>query len=141
MLVDLIETSSKAVAKAIASSPSWRQNAKRTSHTRALEIVNEEAMDLKTVLKKIFGGERLRKSMDWALSVGGDDDLSGFLNKLDEMEKRLFHQGSLAVAQKEQWTMFGNRYVFVTQNKKRVVPRPVSPDPPEASETKRQRVQ
>jgi hypothetical protein len=44
MLVDLIERSSKKVAKAIASTPRWCST-RRMAHTKALEQVSEEATD------------------------------------------------------------------------------------------------
>lgn len=109
LLVDLILHSSEKVATAIASSPGWRQNARRTAHTRALEQVSEDATELKRTLLKTFAGERLRQMFNWALSTGGDDDVSKFLAKLTEMEKRLFHTGATAVANKEHWTVFGSR--------------------------------
>jgi Zn-dependent M32 family carboxypeptidase len=52
MLVELIERSSKKVAKAIASTPGWR-NARRTKHTQALEKVMQEAIDLRRTLLKV----------------------------------------------------------------------------------------
>jgi hypothetical protein len=148
MLVDLIEQSSHKVAKAIASSPRWRQNAKRTAHTRALEQVSEDASELKRTLLKTFAGQRLRRTFDWALSTGGDDDVSGYLSKLTEMEQRLFHRGSTAVAAKEQWTLFGNRRLWANNKRSMTATttagptsRPVSPDQqPDGGSNKRQRV-
>jgi hypothetical protein len=107
-LVNLIERSSKKVAKAIASTPRWR-NARRTAHTQALERVSEEATELRRTLLKTYAGERLRKALNWALSSGGDDDVSSYLSLLTEMEQRLFHQGAAAQAAYEQWKLFGNR--------------------------------
>lgn len=148
MLVDLIEQSSQKVAKAIASSPRWRQNARRTAHTRALEQVSEDASELKRTLLKTFAGQRLRRTFDWALSTGGDDDVSSYLSKLTEMEQRLFHRGSAAVAAKEQWILFGNRRLWT--NKRSIAaattsnvgePTPVSPDQPQdGGSSKRQRL-
>ncbi|KAL3940245.1 MAG: hypothetical protein SGBAC_005180 [Bacillariaceae sp.] len=122
ILVDLIQHSSEKVATAIASTPRWRQNAKRTTHSRALEQVSEEAALLKRTLLKTFAGERLRQMFDWALSTGGDDDVSKFLAKLTEMEQRLFHTGATAVANKEHWSVFGSRRLVssnATANKRR----------------------
>ena len=55
LLVDMIEQSSRKVAKAIASSPRWRKNAKRTAHTRALEQASEDANELKKTFPVIIG--------------------------------------------------------------------------------------
>ena len=134
MLVDMIEQSSKKVAQAIASSPRWRKNAKRTAHTRALEQASEDAKELKLTLLKTFSGERLRRTFDWSLSTGGDDDVSHYLSKLTEMEQRLFYKGSSAVAAKEQWALFGNRRLLAGMQRKRMTSlgqttsRTVSPD-------------
>jgi hypothetical protein len=109
MLVDLIERSSTKVARAITSLPRWR-SARRLAHTQALEQASEEARDLKRTLIKMYSGERLRKVFDWSQSSGGgDDDVSGYLSKLTEMEQRLFYTGSTTVAALEDWKLFGNR--------------------------------
>jgi hypothetical protein len=146
MLVDLIEQSSQNVAKAIASSPQWRQNARRSAHTRALEKVSEDASELKRTLLKTFAGQRLRRTFDWALSTGGDDDVSRYLSKLTEMEQRLFQSGSTAVAAKEQWTLFGNRRLWgnkrsMTTTTAGPTAKLVSPEQqPDGGSNKRQRV-
>lgn len=109
MLVDLIERSSTKVARAITSIPRWR-SARRLAHTQALEQVSEEARELKRTLIKMYSGERLRKVFDWSQSSGGgDDDVSSYLSKLTEMERRLFYTGSSTLAALEEWKLFGNR--------------------------------
>jgi hypothetical protein len=108
MLVDLIERSSIKVAKVIAKTKSSRRNA----HTRALEQVSAEAQELRRTLVTSFAGERLRRTFDWALSSGGDDDVSHYLSRLTEMEQRLFYRGSSAVSAHQEWMMFGNRQWF-----------------------------
>lgn len=105
MIVDLIERSSMKIAKVIAKTKSSRRNA----HTRALEQVSAEAQELRRTLLTSFAGERLRRTFDWALSSGGDDDVSHYLSRLTEMEQRLFYRGALAVSAHEEWMMFGNR--------------------------------
>jgi hypothetical protein len=67
------------VAKAIASTPRWR-NACRTAHTQALERVSGEATELRRTLLKTYAGVRLRKVLNWALSSGGDADVSSYLS-------------------------------------------------------------
>ena len=156
--MDLIERSSKKVAKAIASTPRWRTS-RRTAHTQALEQVSEEASDLRRTLLKTYAGERLRRTFDWALSSGGDDDVSKYLRNLTEMEQRLFYCGSSAVAALQQWSLFGNRRLITgTSSLKRMTPtttllattpaappgnsRPVTPHgDDEENRVKRQRVQ
>lgn len=101
----MIERSVETVAKEIAGGKSSRRNAQ----TRALEQAAAEAQELKRTLLTTFAGERLRRTFDWALSSGGDDDVSHYLSKLTEMEQRLFYRGSSAVAAHEEWMMFGNR--------------------------------
>ena len=105
LIVDLIERSSIKVAKVIAKTKSSRRNA----HTRALEQASAEAQELRRTLVTSFAGERLRRTFDWALSSGGDDDVSYYLSRLTEMEQRLFRQGAAAVSAHEDWIMFGNR--------------------------------
>ena len=105
MLVDLIERSVETVAKEIAAGKASRRNA----HTRALEQASTDAQELKRTLLTTFAGERLRRTFDWSLSSGGDDDVSHYLSKLTEMEQNLFFKGSSAVSAHEEWMMFGNR--------------------------------
>ena len=107
MVVNLIDQSTKKVAKVIAKTRSSRRNA----HTRALEFAASEAQALRQTLVTCFSGERLRRTFDWSLSSGGDDDVSHYLSKLTEMEQRLFRSGSAAVAAHEQWMVFGNRHL------------------------------
>ena len=120
MLVDLIERSSIKVAKVIAKTRSSRRNA----HTRALEQVSAEAQELRRTLLTCYAGERLRRTFDWALSSGGDDDVSHYLSRLTEMEQRLFYRGSSAVAAHEEWMMFGNRLWFASTTKPTATPGP-----------------
>jgi hypothetical protein len=121
-LVHLIEKSSTQVAKAIASLPRSRKNNNNSMvrHTQALRQVSEEARSLRKTLLQTYAGERLRKVFDWSQSGAGgtgsgdvDDDVSGYLNQLTEMEQRLYHAGSSAVADLEEWKMFGNRRLWM----------------------------
>ena len=89
-------------------------------HTRALRQVSEEARSLRRTLLQTYAGERLRKVFDWSQSgTGGtgsgdcDDDVSGYLNQLTEMEQRLYYAGSLAVTSLEEWKTFGNRRLLM----------------------------
>ena len=110
MLADMIERSVETVAKEIATGRASRRNAQ----TRALEQSAAEAHELKRTLLATFAGERLRRTFDWALSSGGDDDVSHYLSRLTEMEQRLFDKGSSAVAAHDEWMMFGNRQYTTT---------------------------
>jgi len=121
-LVHLIEQSSTQVAKAIASLPRSRKNNSNSMirHTQALRQVSEEARSLRRTLLQTYAGERLRKVFDWSQSGAGgtgsgdpDDDVSGYLNQLTEMEQRLYYAGSSAVADLEEWKIFGNRRLWM----------------------------
>eukprot|EP00535_Pseudo-nitzschia_heimii_P004080 CAMPEP_0197182374 /NCGR_PEP_ID=MMETSP1423-20130617/6353_1 /TAXON_ID=476441 /ORGANISM="Pseudo-nitzschia heimii, Strain UNC1101" /LENGTH=290 /DNA_ID=CAMNT_0042632787 /DNA_START=49 /DNA_END=921 /DNA_ORIENTATION=- len=121
-LVHLIEQSSTQVAKAIASLPRSRKSNSNSMirHTQALRQVSEEARSLRRTLLQTYAGERLRKAFDWSQSGAGgtgsgdcDDDVSGYLNQLTEMEQRLYYAGSLAVASLEEWKIFGNRRLLM----------------------------
>lgn len=121
LIVDLIERSSIKVAKVIAKTKSSR----RSAHTRALEQASAEAQELRRTLVTSFAGERLRRTFDWALSSGGDDDVSYYLSRLTEMEQRLFRKGAEAVSAHEDWMMFGNRqWLLCNQPKSTMTPGP-----------------
>ena len=118
----MIEKSSTQVAKAIASLPRSRKNNNNSiiRHTQALRQVSEEARALRQTLLQIYAGERLRKVFDWSQSGAGgtgsgnsDDDVSGYLNQLTEMEQRLYYAGASAVADLEEWKTFGNRRLWM----------------------------
>ena len=118
----MIEMSSTQVAKAIASLPRSRKdnNNSMIRHTQALRQVSEEARSLRRTLLQTYAGERLRKVFDWSQSGAGgtgsgdcDDDVSGYLNQLTEMEQRLYYAGSSAVADLEEWKIFGNRRLWM----------------------------
>ena len=91
---------------------------RRNAATQALEQANQEAIELQRTLLKSFGGERLRQTLNWALSSGGDDDVSQYTSKLSQMELRLFEQGTSAVSALEQWRLYGNRLLVVGSNTK-----------------------
>jgi len=121
-LVQLIEQSSTQVAKAIASLPRSRKpnNDSMIRHAQALRQVSEEALALRRTLLQIYAGERLRRVFDWSQSGAGgtgsgdsDDDVSGYLNQLSEMEQRLYYVGSSAAADLEEWKIFGNRHLWM----------------------------
>lgn len=122
-LVHLIEQISTQVAKAIASLPRSRKNNSNNGmirHTQALRHVSEEARSLRRTLLQTYAGERLRKVFDWSQSGSGgtgsgdrDDDVSGYLNQLTQMEQRLYHAGASAVADLEEWNVFGNRRLWM----------------------------
>ncbi|OEU16706.1 hypothetical protein FRACYDRAFT_149910, partial [Fragilariopsis cylindrus CCMP1102] len=119
-LVHLIEQSSTEVAKAIAKLPRRNSSNSMIRHTQALKQVSEEARSLRRTLLQTYAGERLRKVFDWSQSSGGgkesggsggdyEDDVSGYLNQLTEMEQRLYYAGSSAVTDLEEWKLYGNR--------------------------------
>ena len=94
-------------------------------HTQALRQVSEEASALRRTLLQTYAGERLRKVFDWSQSGAGgtgsgdaDDDVSGYLNQLTEMEQRLYYAGAAAVQDFEEWKVYGNRRLWMgpTQN-------------------------
>ena len=112
MIVDLIEKSTVKVAKAIAATRNSGSGGsrRREQHTQALEQVSGEAQELRRILLKTYAGERLRRTFDWALSSGGDDDdVSSYLSKLTEMEQHLFRVGASAIEKYNTWSLFGNR--------------------------------
>lgn len=55
-----------------------------------------------------FTGERLRQTMDWALSSVGDD-VTMYTDKLSQMERRLFSSGAMSAANHFSWKTQGNR--------------------------------
>jgi hypothetical protein len=129
-LVHLIEQSSTEVAKAIAKLPRRNSSNSMIRHTQALRQVSEEARSLRRTLLQTYAGERLRKVFDWSQSSGGgkesggsggdyEDDVSGYLNQLTEMEQRLYYAGSSAVTDLEEWKLYGNRRLWMGPTQKK----------------------
>eukprot|EP00536_Pseudo-nitzschia_multiseries_P017472 jgi/Psemu1/225201/e_gw1.1579.7.1 len=118
-LVHLIEQSSTRVARAIADLPRSRSgSSSMIRHTQALRQVSEEARSLRRTLLQTYAGERLRKVFDWSQSGAAgtgdaDDDVSGYLHQLTEMEQRLYFAGASAVADLEEWKVYGNRRLWM----------------------------
>ena len=118
-------------------------------HTQALRQVSEEARSLRRTLLQTYAGERLRKVFDWSQSGAGgtgsgdcDDDVSGYLNQLTEMEQRLYYAGSLAVTSLEEWKVFGNRRLLMgpipaAENQETTQTATASPNPAGSSNYKR----
>ncbi|GKZ00099.1 hypothetical protein MPSEU_000963300 [Mayamaea pseudoterrestris] len=104
-LVNLIEASSKQVAKAIANSG---RNPRRNKHSAAFEAVKLEADELRKTLLLAYTGDRLGHTLDWALSSVGDD-VTQYTCKLTEMERRLFASGAKAISNLTRWKLHGNK--------------------------------
>jgi hypothetical protein len=49
----------------------------------------------------------MNQTLDWALSSVGDD-VTAFISKLTDMEKRLYHQASIAATNHYIWKLYGN---------------------------------
>jgi len=146
-LVHLIEESSTEVAKAIAKLPRRNSSNSMIRHTQALKLVSEEARALRRTLLQTYAGERLRKVFDWSQSSGSsggsnsgsgdyDDDVSGYLNQLTEMEQRLYYAGSSAVADLEEWKLFGNRRLWKGPTQKTTT-KPITSDSPRNNDANR----
>lgn len=126
-LINLIEQSSTAVAKAIAKLPRRNSSNSMLRHTQALKELSEEARSLRRTILQIYGGERLRKNFDLSQcssSAGNDGDGGGdyndnsekYFSRLTEMEKRLYNTGSSAVSDIEEWRVFGNRSLWMASS-------------------------
>lgn len=97
-----------ALNTAASTTPGRRNNARR--HAQQLQ---QDASDLKTTLLQTYTGERLRRTLDWAWSMTGtgEEDASHFLQKLTEMERRLFQQGAFGSKARQTLKTYGNRRI------------------------------
>jgi hypothetical protein len=126
MVVELMEKCSTATAAALASTPSARRSARRTAFIQAMEQLQQEAGKLRQSLLSTYTGERLRRTLDWAMS-SVNDDVSMFTKRLTEMERRLFLRGASATAAHVQWKTFANRRIAANDNNLSVASKIVSP--------------
>jgi hypothetical protein len=67
MLVDLVERSSRRVAKAISAT---KTSNRKAAHAQALEQVSEEVQELRRIFLKAYAGERLRWTFNWPPAAG-----------------------------------------------------------------------
>jgi len=72
--------------------------------------IDSQLTNIITIIKT-YTGERLRQTLDWALSSVGDD-VTAYTNRLTEMERRLFHSGATAAAGHDCWKLYGTRRVL-----------------------------
>lgn len=56
-----------------------------------------------------YTGARLNQTLDWALSSVGDD-VTAFIQKLTDMEKRLYYSASIAATNHQIWKLHGNNH-------------------------------
>mmetsp|Transcript_5957 Transcript_5957/g.8425 ORF Transcript_5957/g.8425 Transcript_5957/m.8425 type:complete len:264 (+) Transcript_5957:103-894(+) len=74
------------------------------------EINQREAKALRTTLLQTYTGDRLRRTLDFAMSSVGDD-VSFYTKKLTEMERHLFQRGSSGATAFQKWKTYGNRRI------------------------------
>eukprot|EP00521_Asterionellopsis_glacialis_P018046 CAMPEP_0195295480 /NCGR_PEP_ID=MMETSP0707-20130614/17494_1 /TAXON_ID=33640 /ORGANISM="Asterionellopsis glacialis, Strain CCMP134" /LENGTH=261 /DNA_ID=CAMNT_0040356721 /DNA_START=74 /DNA_END=859 /DNA_ORIENTATION=+ len=79
---------------------------------RQQEINDNEAKALRTTLLQTYTGDRLRRTLDYAMSSVGDD-VSFYTRTLTEMERRLFQRGSSGATAFSKWKTFGNRRIEI----------------------------
>lgn len=56
-----------------------------------------------------YTGARLNQTLDWALNSVGDD-VTAFIQKLTDMEKRLYYSASIAATNHQIWKLHGNNH-------------------------------
>lgn len=91
-------------------------------------------------------GARLRQTLDWSWSSAHDDDVSGYMANLTQLERQLFRAGASASAAHASWILHGTSGSGLQQQKKNNSMRrrrAVTPDAEEqeGNDEKRQRVQ
>jgi hypothetical protein len=60
------------------------------------------------IVTKTYSGARLSQTLDWALSSVGDD-ITAFISKLTDMEKRLYQQAASTAASHQTWKLYRDR--------------------------------
>ena len=78
-----------------------------------------------------YTGARLNQTLDWALSSVGDD-VTAFLQKLTDLEKRLYYAAAIAATNHQVWKLHGNHRHRRTGITKKM------PLPPQTSASSRQ---
>ena len=87
-----------------------RMSRERTRELQALETLTTEVDEVRKVLLTTYSGDRLRRTVNWALSSVGDD-VSSLLPQLTEMELRLFQTGAQAAQNMRDCKVLGPRTV------------------------------
>lgn len=59
--------------------------------------------------EQTYTGARFNQTLDWALSSVGDD-VTAFIQKLTDMEKRLYYSASIAATNHQIWKLHGNNH-------------------------------
>jgi len=107
-LVDLIKKCVEA-----SNNKSRKTSNRRTPRTIEITEINRESDELKQTLLLTYTGARLRRTFDWTLS-NIEDDVSGYTERLTEMERQLFRRAAAASHADAMWKLHGSRRIHVS---------------------------
>ena len=82
-----------------------KQGSRRNPILPHLEALLESCKAVRTTLLQSYTGERLFRTLDWALSSVGDD-VSSYVQTLTATERRLYKRGAVASASHSAWKQF-----------------------------------
>jgi hypothetical protein len=102
---------------------SSREYKRRQEEARIVSEVHDEAQFLRAVLLQLYTGERLRRTLDWSLNSGMDDDVSHYTNRLTDTERKVFAAGAGAARALQDWkssSSGGGTALTLRQSMKRV---------------------
>jgi hypothetical protein len=135
-VINLIEQSCRKLDQGLAAQ--GRNSGKLNELRSQLFKLQQEASALRQTLLLTYTGDRLRHTLDWALSSVGDD-VSRYTSRLTEMEKNLFRLGTRAATNHVRWKMLGSRRVLppTTRPMAPIIRRAVTPDPPQMDATQK----
>ena len=95
-LLNLCERSAHKIAK---------QGRRGNPHIPKLEALLQECKELRATLLQTYAGERLSRTLNWALSSVGDD-VSSYVQTLTATERRLYKSGAVSSASHTAWKQF-----------------------------------
>jgi len=114
-----------------------REFKRRQEEAKIMGEVHTDAQYLRAVLLKLYSGERMRRTLDWSLNSGMDDDVSRYTSRLTDTERKLFAVGAGASRAYQDWkasSSGGGTALALRQNLKRMAMLPViTPNSFEAS--------
>jgi len=110
---------------------------RRNQHAQAVQVLHNDAQDLRKDILLLFSGSRLRCTLDWTLFTSMEEDVSQYSIRLTEMERQLFVAGAAASKALYEWKNYGGNG-FSSRRMSSIskaasstadaVPRAVSPD-------------
>ena len=137
VLLNLIETCHAKIQAELRTASRGRTNLqRRNQHAQFIQLLRDEAKEVRRDTLILFTGTRLRCTVDWTMFTSMEADVSHYMERLTETERQLFVAGAGSSKALYEWKNGGSgkrgsslsKIATTSVSAATVTPRAVSPD-------------